>query len=107
MTAPEGEKKQERGREAYSKKGNCRKVNHAMHQLGEELQRKVGEENAQSNDWEFWKSERENEKRRSLKTKAQQLKTSGKFKSYTIGAFTPLIRTRHVATMGVAPPLRI
>ena len=37
------------------------------------MQRKVGEENTQSNDWEFRKSERENEKMRSLKTKAQKI----------------------------------
>ena len=43
-----------------------------MHQFGEESQRKVGEENTQSNDWEFGNSERESEKRRSLKTKAQK-----------------------------------
>ena len=52
-------------------------------------------------------SERESEKKRSFKTKAQKLKSNGKFKSYTIGALTPLIRIRHVATMGVAPPPRI
>ena len=47
------------------------KLKHAMHHFREELQRKIGEENTQSNDWEFGKSERESEKRRSLKTKAQ------------------------------------
>ena len=59
-------------------------LNHAAHQFGEELQRKVGEENIQSNDWEFGKSERESEKRRSLKTKAQkteiQLETQESYK---------------------------
>ena len=67
------ENKQEKWRKVYLKKGKCRKLNHAMHWLREELQRKVGEENTQSNDWEFRKSERENEKMRSLKTKAQKI----------------------------------
>ena len=66
------ENKQEKWRKVYLKKGKCRKLNHAMHWLREELQRKVGEENSQSNDWQFGKSERESEKRRSLKTKAQK-----------------------------------
>ena len=42
-----------------------------------------------------------------LKTKHKKLKFSGKPKSYTNGALTPLIITRHVAMMHVAPPLRI
>ena len=49
-------------------------------------------------------SERESEKKRSFKTKAQKLKSSRKFKSHTIGVLTPLIKTRHVAMMGVASP---
>jgi len=52
-------------------------------------------------------SERESEMKGSLKTKAQKLKISEKPKSHTIGALTPLVRTRHVAMMCVAPPLRI
>ena len=52
-------------------------------------------------------SEREIEKKRSFKTKAQKLKSSGKFKSHTIGALIPMIRTRHMAMIGVVPPPRI
>ena len=52
-------------------------------------------------------SERESEKKRSFKTKAQKLKSSGKFKSHTIGALIPMIRTRHMAMIGVVPPPRI
>jgi len=46
-------------------KGKDRKLNHTTHQLGEELQRKVREENTQSNDWEFGKSKRESGNMRS------------------------------------------
>ena len=52
-------------------------------------------------------SEREKEKKRSFKTKAQKLKSNRKFKSHTIGELTPLIKIRHMATMGVVPPPHI
>ena len=47
-------------------------VRRRIAEVGEESQRKVGEENAQSNDQEFRKSERENEEWKSLKIKAQK-----------------------------------
>ena len=53
------------------------------------------------------KSERERVKRGSLKTRHKKLKFSGKPKGHIIGALTPLVKTRHVATMRVTPPLRI
>ena len=53
---------------------------------------------------EVGESEGENEKKESLKTKVQKLKFNGKPKSHTIGALTPLVRTRHVAMMCVAVP---
>ena len=53
---------------------------------------------------EVGESEGESEEKGSLKTKAQKLKFSGKPKSHTIGALTPLVRTRHMAMMCVAPP---
>ena len=56
---------------------------------------------------EVGESEGESEKKGSLKIKAQKLKFSKKPKSHTIGALTPLVRTRHVAMMCVAPPLSI
>ena len=56
---------------------------------------------------EVEESERESEKKRSLKTKAQKLKFSGKPKSHTIGALTTLVSTHHMAPMHVAPPPRI
>ena len=82
MFTPKREKKQKVRRKTYLKR-KFRKLNHAPVQrriakLGEESQRKFGEENAQSNDQEFGKSERENEEWRSLKTKAQKLKFNGK-----------------------------
>ena len=43
----------------------------------------------------------------SLKTRHKKLKFSGKPKSHTNGALTPLIRTHHMATMHVAQSLRI
>ena len=43
----------------------------------------------------------------SLKTRLKKLKFSEKPKSHTTGALTLLIRTRHVATMRMALPLRI
>ena len=70
-------------------------------------QKQGGEEEAQSNDWEIGKSEGESEEKGSLKTKARKLKFSGKPKSHTVGALTPLVRTRHVAMMCVALPLCI
>ena len=56
---------------------------------------------------ESWKKWRERGKKWSLKTRHKKLKFSGKLKSHTNGALTPLIRTCHVATMCVALPLRI
>ena len=43
----------------------------------------------------------------SLKTRHKKLKFSGKPKSHTNEALTPLIKTRHMATMSMALPLRI
>ena len=43
----------------------------------------------------------------SLKTRHKKLTFSRKPKSHINEALTPLIRTRHVAKMRVAPPLRI
>ena len=51
---------------------------------------------------EVEESERESEKKRSLKTKAQKLKFSGKPKSHTIGALTTLVSTHHMAQIGRA-----
>ena len=60
----------------------------------------IGEEKAQSNDWErVGKSEGERGKKGSLKTRHKKLKFSGKLKSHTNRTLTPLVRTRHVATM--------
>ena len=53
------------------------------------------------------KSEGERGKKRSLKTRHKKLKISEKPKSHTNEALTPLVRTRQVATMCMALPLRI
>ena len=102
MSASKREKKQKVRRKTYLKR-KCRKLSHApvhrrIAEVGEESQRKVREENARSNDQEFGKSERENEEWRSLKTKAQKTEIQWE---------TPLIKTCHVATACVAPPLCI
>ena len=89
--------KQEKERSVHQKwqRHHC-----ATHRFREELQGEVGEENAQSNDWEFLDEEK-------FKNQGLKLKFSGKPKGHTIGALIPLIRTCHVVTSCVAPPLCI
>ena len=53
------------------------------------------------------KSEGERAKRGNLKTRHKKLKFSGKSIGHTIGVLTPLVRTCHMATMCVVPPLHI
>jgi len=53
------------------------------------------------------KSERERVRKGSLKTRQKKLKFSEKPKDHKIWALTPLVRTCHVATMRVVPPLLI
>ena len=55
--------------------------------------------------WRKWKGKWEKEKFKNQGTK--NWNSAGNPKSHTIGALTPLVRTCHVATICVAPPLCI
>ena len=79
------------------------KLNHKMRKLEEnhnKLEKK--KHKAMIESWKKWR-----EKRGSLKTRHKKLKFSWKPKSHTNGTLTPLVKTRHVAMMCVALPLRI